>query len=420
MQSLLRAGGIFAVGVLLAGCAPRPAGRAGTAMTRRPKGVPRPGTAWFTTVPAARVPARMELPALTTLSMVTGNTGWGASQSQVFWTDTGWRSWTAVTPSRLPSGSTLVLDAVDATTAWVGVAADTANTPAPLYLTVDHGKTWRRMAVPGSIDGLAWPHFFSAKVGYVAVGMVGTMGSETMVIQATGDGGEHWHTLRSSISPAMVTAGHLPPPAAHHIPFFGDKSGMVWATPSDGWISGGYVGPVSGGGMLYRTTDKGATWLPVALPGRGANAPQWVLPPVFSSAAYGVVPVKIGPGLYVIDQTHDGGAAWTEGAALSWEMAGGSLWAFSGVSDGLAVSKILNGENTGVATSALYRTTDGGRSWTKVLTNLPLDAVTAITLVGGALAYASCSPGHGGVLWESGNGGSSWTPISAASSGQLP
>ncbi|MGC8489009.1 MAG: WD40/YVTN/BNR-like repeat-containing protein [Clostridia bacterium] len=412
MRSVARAAGILGVSVLLAGCATHSALQPATVAASHPAKTRPSPSARSTIVPRASIPASPTLPAFTTLAMVTASAGWGATQGQVFWTDTGWRAWAAVTPANLPADSALVLDPINAATAWVGVSTDLANGPAPLFLTTDHGQSWREITVPGSVGGLSWPHFFSTERGYVAVGLVGSMGSETLVIQATDDGGTHWHTLPGSISEALVTSGHIPPPSAHRLPWFGDKSGVVWATPSDGWMSGGHAGSVTEVGMLYRTTDGGVTWFPVALPGRGVDAPQWVLPPIFRSAVDGVVPVQIGPRTYVVDQTVDGGATWRAGVPLPWDPAGDSLWTFTGGSMGLAVSKVLNAAGTAVTTSALYRTTDAGRTWTILPTKLPLDAVTAIDLVTRSIAYASCNSGQTSALWESTDGGVMWTPVS--------
>ena len=150
------------------------------------------------------------------------------------------------------------------------------------------------------------------------------------------------------------------------------------------------------GNGLWETTDGGQTWNVGALPG-ASHCGCWQ-PPVILPDRNGVLPAKIGNWMYV---TGDGGETWSARQLPT---------------DAAIVSDFIDADNGWVAlqtTSALYRTTNGGRQWTALSSDLRLNKLWELDFIdtrnGWALGQAI--EGGPGILYKTADGGVHWVKV---------
>lgn len=111
------------------------------------------------------------------------------------------------------------------------------------------------------------------------------------------------------------------------------------------------------GGRVARTTDGGATWTVVTVP--GADSLQFRDAHAFSADEAFVLSIGNGPDSRIY-ATRDGGATWTESFRNADPDAFFDCFSFWDRERGFAFSDSHDGEFT------LVRTTDGGRSWHRI------------------------------------------------------
>jgi photosystem II stability/assembly factor-like uncharacterized protein len=323
-------------------------------------------------------------PAIRGLRMFDSFNGWAMGNSYVLSTHDGGVTWYNVTMPNVSSFSGAFFQTT--TRAWIL----SGNT---LYHTIDGGHTWTSNEVPFS-GGMV--QFLNDANGFVLSGQPSGMFKHAVDLYQTTDGGVTW-TLKYTNNP-------LVPGAGTSLPFGGNKNSMTFRDTLRGWVSG--ESPLIGV-YLYKTNDSGTTWAPQALPlpSGYSNAPMSTYGPTFFSANDGVLPVwmslDIGRDLYIY-VTHDGGTTWTRSTSFArqgwnadfvsikdgftWNAGGylqvthnaGGSWSqvTSNVTFGDNIPSIdfvstttgwafLNDFNTG--TTTLYRTTDGGVTWTLLL-----------------------------------------------------
>ena len=191
--------------------------------------------------------------------------------------------------------------------------------------------------------------------------------------------------------------------------------GLVpWAKSTDG---------SDRGEGIDRSTDGGRTWTLETLPGCqegcGTNLSVSFVDPEHGFAMYG--PVQSGP--TQLFATDDGGAAWVQRGELP-DLGGisaggpvpGAETVFSSLVDGWAVTGPTfdsNGQSTSLG-GALYRTTDGGVSWSLV-SGLPLnndyelptffDAQSGVMVSNPGIPSAQRPPS----VYVTDNGGATWS-----------
>lgn len=146
--------------------------------------------------------------------------------------------------------------------------------------------------------------------------------------------------------------------------------------------------------IVHRSTDRGLTWRPISPdltggPGRETN-------PLFRNygtvTTLAVADVEHGT-IYAgtddgnLAYTHDGGATWTQATGLPGD------WVTSVVIDQRNPAQVayasFSGFRAGKQKSLVFRTADGGRTWTDISGNLPQAPVNDVMAIGADLVVAS-------------------------------
>jgi len=229
--------------------------------------------------------------------------------------------------------------------------------------------------------------FVNAQDGWFLTSLHGgAAGSEDIVLYRSTDGGQTWSLVASS-------SGTLP--------FHGIKSGMGWISDTTGWITGSIAIPNFV--YLYRTQDGGVSWQPQSLPVPSGQAVATTSPPVFFSAAEGLLPVTFNTG-FGIYATHDGGASWS---TLTLPSGANGTWDFLSMQQGWVV---------GASGNTLDETSDGGQHWTALTPTANFQAISQLDFVsaqqGWAISMANPSAPH---LLQTMDGGQTWVQVSSSS-----
>jgi photosystem II stability/assembly factor-like uncharacterized protein len=253
--------------------------------------------------------------AIDRMAMVNSRQGWrchvAERRASILHTEDGGKHWKDVSP---PDVSTLVkylragaalddisqslgMDAVDGRCAWVSILP--ANVRAIwLYRTRDAGGYWTRVVAPFAAE-VVFLNFFDAQGGYLLAGGH-ALGHMDQDIYHTDDGGRHWRKRATTKERGYYT------------------SGMVFRTPSEGWLTGSYRSVEF---PLFHTEDGARSWqlqkfpVPVDYVGGYANT----YPPVFIGPhkTKGYLPVELvrhdpkpDHRAWVNYESEDGGKTW--------------------------------------------------------------------------------------------------------------
>jgi photosystem II stability/assembly factor-like uncharacterized protein len=322
---------------------------------------------------------------------------WAASETGIFVTTDGGRAWRTVTPPNLDhdfaSEHIGSIDAVGKNDLWLvlvdvpGLVPYSQSTNGSdrgggIDRSINGGRTWTFRALPGCIQSCGaalFVSFVDPDHGFAAMGP--NLNGSTELF-STADGGITWTPKGEMPDLGSILSGGP-----------GPEPQLVFTSPLDGWaVTGPTVGVddqmTSPGGVVYRTTDGGASWsVASGLPPTN----QYELPTFFGahdgvtlSNAQGAAGRPTG--VYVTD---NGGSTWTarslpkvpglqsfkpRGLQFRFAPLGPSNW------------KIDVG-------SALYSTTDAGRTWVRTV---PTPQVAA----GTATAVVFTSSGDGLALWS--------------------
>lgn len=343
-----------------------------------------------------------------------GDAAWRAVPFGVARTVDGGKTWT--TGTRLCAIGQCVpsVSFVSATAGW----AATAN---GIFATHDAGETWQRQVPARGPGPLRAVHFVSPTTGYA----LPQLHRDTLV--ATADGGSTWHAV-SPVGGLPPNAAGSPAPSAQGLWFLpGGATGWVWndqalavtadggatwralppppasgpipvqiqqvdfVSPEDGWL----VDPF---GDLFRTTDGGQTWTPLALPAPGA-----VHAVAFLDATHGFATTfSRGAGHFALVETGDGGATWTAVATWPWPPQRGQFntttFSFASPQSGWLF-----------AFGGLLRTADGGRTWSEFA------QPGLLGLFPQSLQFVNAADGwlltNAGALLRSTDGGQTWTEL---------
>lgn len=245
--------------------------------------------------------------------MISSTTGWGLRTDPatgiakyVMRTTDGGLHWADVTPAvtAIPAA-----EFMSASRAWVVsldglVPGQISVQPVRVrvFRTGDGGSSWQSSLLPGlscvQCDPEASMSFADAQHGWVSIVQGSGPSGSSGEVYATSDGGATWHLVGDA-------------------PFDG---AIRFVSASEGWGVDATGPPAGRTAGLYRTLDGGGTWLqvsvrlPASLP-RGSS-PEFPEPPTFYGAV-GVLPVLSEPRNHRTGESltfflsRDGGATWT-------------------------------------------------------------------------------------------------------------
>ncbi len=341
-------------------------------------------------VPAAVDAPVAAAPALTSIRMLDENRGWGVTESSIVRTGDGGLTWFNVTPPGLNAlNSSVATFFLDDSHGWLLLAdPDNFMLAGTLYRTADGGLNWK--AIPVSFGG-GQLVFLDPLNGWMLAQMGFAAGSNAVSILQTADGGDTW-ILKYVNDPTFPGAGDS-------LPLAGLKDGLTAIDMQTAWIGGVIYSP--GVIYLYKTSDGGSHWqavsVPVAAPDRQDEFQT--AGPLFVGPKLAFLPVHVrtqqGPEL-ALYFSGNGGASWSLRSRLS---GGGSL-DFVSASDGV----FWNGKE-------FHVTHDAAQSWERVPPDVAFGEMFAdldfVTATAGWVLTNDVTGHHG--LYKTTDGGATWT-----------
>ncbi|HET9614976.1 MAG TPA: hypothetical protein VFP22_09200, partial [Candidatus Limnocylindrales bacterium] len=252
-----------------------------------------------------------------------------------------------------------------------------AGTAGALYKSVDAGASWTLLAGTTNVGG----------INAVAV----DPGNAAIVYAAAGDGG----VFKSTSGGGSWTAIGLDSTFVFSLAIDPSSSSTIWAGASDG---------------VYKTTDAGAHW---TLANPGDSIPYvhaLAIDPVSPSTVY------VGTDGSGVFRSTDGGAHWAN-------ISSSQPFVNSGTVSGLAVDPSSHATLYAATSNGAWKTSNGGAAWTEIDDGLEIDfnrptlaaiataAGSPSTIYVGSTGAFGKSEGTG--VYESTNGGTSWTAINA-------
>jgi hypothetical protein len=191
------------------------------------------------------------------------------------------------------------------------------------------------------------------------------------------------------------------------LPGSGHKGGFAFLDMNHGWIGGDI--PMNDYFYFYATTDGGANWsleTDIILPAGYSNTFEEVRSPVFVGGTVGYLPVRMltdaSETYLLIYRTDDGGQTWIyQGMAQN-----GQDVDFDSPTSGW----IAGG-------TSLYRSTDSGLTWAAMtLTGIPAtESLLKVDFVDGQYGWVIATPDSSTLsplkLYRTEDGGASWTQL---------
>ncbi len=240
-------------------------------------------------------------------------------------------------------------------TAWVFSAGST------FYNSADGGASWQRQ-FPSPPGHLYDAHFVDAAVGYAA--------SAESTVTKTENGGRTWENLRVDEGAADILRA------------------IFFVNRDVGWTACTHESSP----RIYYTDDGGGSWAVQSLPNFGC--PHII---AFGDAEKGwAVPTWYDD--EVIYRTEDGGARWT---ARGFPVPPADVRSFVAI-DGDVAWAAYGGPR-------LLHTKDGGENWSYVETGSAA-VLTSVSFPNAATGFAAGK----GVVYKTGDGGRTWSPVTGA------
>ena len=330
----------------------------------------------------------------TSIHMVDAITGWASTKESILRTVDGGENWTDVKPKNVSGQINGPMFCQDDQTAWIAYTQESSR-EIIVNRTTDGGQMWESAEINTTPQQAARVSvsFLDSKYGWLIAGYGVSMGSESMDIFQTNDGGTSWK-LTATTNPNQELTNELPSS--------GDKTGLVFADRKNGWLTGFTHG---NGIWLYSTHDGGQTWESQSIPiPKGYHTEGGSVstePPYFFGPKEGLLPVEFRgqtPPTLVFYRTQDGGLNWnpTTPVQSSQQSFRGLKWSIIDamhdfVSDGYK----------------LYYTSDGTHSFTSITPNIDLNNLKQLDFVSEQLGWAIIDGG----LWKTNDGGHIWTEV---------
>jgi len=255
-----------------------------------------------------------------------------------------------------------------------------------LLATVDGGASWREMTLPEIGSGFIQAAFFlDADIGWVGAGYPQEdSGVQPIAVMSTQDGGSSWQVQDLEVESSFGNPGHI--------------IDLRFLDGQHGWMALDFTAAMnSSSGELLRSADGGRTWQPSQLPNAG--------PVYFNSPSIGWTIGNFNNGarrrLY---RTLDGGNTWQPYSAISEPVDDSSQYndyllpVFFNQREGI-LPILLSDQDYGLTGLALYRTMDGGYTWSHASTlRVPLSSwewgQAAVDIIDDAVWVAASDAGE--------------------------
>ena len=228
-----------------------------------------------------------------------------------------------------------------------------------VFGTADGGHSWTRSA-PVHAPGVArWLAFSDPAHGWLLQDLGAAIGNNPVRLYRISDGGRHWLLIAASprCDQARTGPGTLPSAC--------DKTGIGFATPTDGWLTGTCF-PLAD--AVLATHGGGAHWAPQPLP-LAANACMpdscFISPPQFFRST-GFLTIDHGGRAPYLLVSHDTGTTWHPVAVPQAAGPFGSARFFS-ARQGL----LIPAASQDTPGRVFYLTSDGGQTRTPASPGTP-------------------------------------------------
>ena len=334
----------------------------------------------------------IETPALLTIHFLNELDGWGVTETQIVRTNDGGVTWYNVTPPDVTeTGFGVSLSVLDNEHVWMQ-KPEFENYPNSgfLYRTLDGGITWTSVKVPFSGGSLS---FLDDKNGWAFADLGAGAGSEAVAVYQTTDAGETWNQTYIN-DPNNANA-------SDSLPLGGIKSGLTPLNMQTAWVSG--VVYSDGTVYLYRTDDGGANWSQVtslSLPPEAQTTQVSFEPVQFVTAQNAFVAVHIpsDQSQMAVYISNDAGNTWSLTPAM---IPNGRLAEFLSATEAV----IYNGEQ-------FYVTHDAAQTWSAVSPDVSFgDNLALMDFVNASTGWVITDSNEHRSLYRTTDGGATWSPV---------
>ncbi len=386
---------LFGTSLLLSACAPAtPAVEASqetatVAATEEAQAEPQAAlTVQETPLPAAVEAPIIDAPAIINIDMLDEVYGWGITESEGVRTNDGGVTWYNVTPQDLADAGYLVFsDFFDADHAWIQ-SPDMNKYPngGTLYRTRDGGLTWESFATPFS--GGAFK-FIDEQNGWMMADLGVGAGSMAVSIFQTEDGGASWQRMYTN-DPNLEGAGDS-------LPLGGIKGVLLPLDDQTAWVGG--VVYALGEVYLFRSEDSGKTWnsVELELPSGASKSELGIDGILFVSDTRGVLRVRVSSATpeTILYATDDGGETWSQ---LPVTFDG------SGYFDVPSANEIIFYTN-----NTFYISNDAGETFTETVPDIAFgDSIIDLSFANATTGWVITAEY---VLYKTTDGGATWTVL---------
>ena len=345
-----------------------------------------------TPLPAAVEAPLIDSPSILNIEMLNETDGWGVTEEEIVRTNDGGVTWFNVTPANLADAGYLVFtDFFDATHAWVQFP-DMNKYPngGKLYRTTDGGITWEAFTTPFSSGSL---HFIDPSNGWMMADLGVGAGSMAVSVFQTSDGGKTWQRVYTN-DPNLAGSGDT-------LPLGGIKNLILPLNDDTAWVGGVVYAP--GETYLFRTDDAGKTWfnIKLALPEDIAQSELSIQELIFLSPTEGLLALRVSSetSQVVVYSTSDGGNTWTQ---LPVEFEG------YGILETPSASEMIF-----YTADQFYVTKDAGKTIQQISPEIKFgDSVIDMSFANSQTGWIiTAGASNEMTLYKTTDGGATWTPL---------